>query len=116
MEPSDISQISTEAMALGSLFSAIAGAILSAAFKRIPKLSDWYIVQSKEMKSGLMFVMVVLAAVGVAAWTCSDGACAGGGDWKVYAIAIWSAATANQSTHSFIPTPQRLKGPHEGQA
>lgn len=115
MDPG-VMNVNAEALVLGGMFASIAGALLSLAMKYIPGLSDWFSRQSKETKSAVMGALVIVAAAGVALWTCSDGACAAGGDWKVYVLAIFSAATSNQAVHQITPAPDRLKGPHEGQA
>lgn len=105
MDPSSIATVSPEALVLGGMFASIAGALLSLAMKYVPGLSDWYAKQASGTKSLLMAVLVVISAVGVAFWTCSDGACAAQGNWKVYVMAIFGALMANQATHQITPTP-----------
>jgi hypothetical protein len=114
MDP-NTSHLTTDALVLGGMFASIAGALLSLAMKYVPGLNAWYAKQSKEKKSFVMGIMLVIAALGVAFWTCSDGACAGNGDWRVYLMALFSAGTSNQAVHQITPAPEKLKGPHEGQ-
>jgi hypothetical protein len=97
-----------------NVIAALAGMILSFAFRFIPGLKTWFEGLSSEGKSGVMAIVIVAAGVGTALWQCSSpegGAtmadCLSLG-WRQYAAAIFSALVTNQATHQI--TPEAKKG------
>lgn len=89
--------------------AALAGMLLSLAFRFVPGLRTWFEGLSSEGKSGVMAILIILAGAGTALWQCSDPAAEGtvrdclSIGWRQYAAAIFSALVTNQATHQLTP-------------
>lgn len=96
--------------------SATAGIILSALMTYIPGLNTWYASLNPTAKRLAMVGCLLLAAVGMAAWTCKSpqegmtfGMCLSGFDWGAVVTAFVLALVGNQSADRILPKPQDVK-------
>lgn len=92
------------------LLSSMAGAILSLLASYVPGLNTAYDKLSPTAKRLVMALLVTVAAVISAAWSCSSpdtqeaiDVCMAGSGWRTYAQSIIAALVANQATHRISP-------------
>ena len=91
------------------LLSGMAGGLLSLLASYVPGLKQAYARMDSTKKSLIMAILVILAGIGSAAWSCSApessetvAACLGVG-WRAYAQTILAALVANQAVHRITP-------------
>lgn len=94
------------------VLAATTGAILSILMNYIPGLNDAFDKLSANGQRATMAVLLLVAAVGTAVWTCTSpeaggvGICLGGTDWRAVLQAYVFALIANQSVDRISPKPR----------
>lgn len=95
--------------------SALAGAILSLLMNYFPGVNTAFDRMSPDKQRAVMAVLLAVAAVGLAVWTCTDpaaggvGICLGATNWRAVAQAFVFALMANQATDRISPKPREEK-------
>lgn len=97
--------------------AATAGAFLSLLFNYVPGLNTRFDRLSADMQRTVMGVVLLLSAIGMALWQCSDQSasvmstmCEGGINWRAILTNTVFALVGNQSVDRISPKP----GPETG--
>lgn len=93
--------------------AATAGALLSLLFNYVPGLNKRFDLLSADMQRTVMGVVLLVSAIGMALWQCSDQSasvmssmCEGGINWRAILTNTVFALVGNQSADRISPKPR----------
>lgn len=93
-----------------------AGALLSLLFNYVPGLNSRFDRLSADMQRAVMGIVLLISAVGMALWQCSDQSmssmstmCEGGINWRAVLTNTVFALVGNQSADRISPKPRETE-------